>query len=148
METIYHELLTRVEQGEPFVIDFKKRNLKISHKYIIKDGEYGDRNLIIDGTEDVLKTIEYLYTHYKFSLPSERSDKKRKKYFYAYSIEEIPDEKLFTCFETRELARAKLEGYILCSILNNRLQWKSSMGNWFWQSKIDKDLILLKEWIE
>ena len=151
METIYKELLRRVEGGEQFSVDFKNKNLKISGKYLIKNGEYEKERELINYSfpvNNILNSIEYLYTNYKYSIPSERSDNKRKNYFYAYSMEEIPDERFFTSFESREVSRAKLEGFILCSILNGHLFWTSNMGNWFWQSKIDPDLILLKEWIE
>lgn len=148
--TIYSELLERVENGEPFTINLQKRNLKINGKYIIKEGVYDENRMLIADNytpDSVLSIIENLYENYKFSLPSERSDNKKKKYFFAYSIDEIPDEKFFANFESREKSRARLEGFILLSVLNGKFTWNDSMGKWFWQSKIDKDLIILKQWI-
>ena len=50
--------------------------------------------------------------------------------------------------ERRDKAQIELELYILCQILNG-LEWHpETMGRWFWQSKTDKDLILLRQWVE
>jgi hypothetical protein len=63
-------------------------------------------------------------------------------------MEELTDEQLM-CAERREVAQAKLEGFILCMILENKLIWNEHiMGKWFWQSKKDSDLVILKKWIE
>ena len=51
--------------------------------------------------------------------------------------------------ENRELMQAQLEGFILCAILMNHLKWEDLTDEkWFWQSANDKDLIILKQWIE
>ena len=51
--------------------------------------------------------------------------------------------------ENRELMQAKLEGFILCAILMNHLQWEDlTEEKWFYQSHNDKDLIILRSWIE
>ena len=48
----------------------------------------------------------------------------------------------------REKAQFELELYVLCQILNG-LKWESEkMGKWFWQSKMDKDLVILKKWVD
>ena len=97
--------------------------------------------------ELILKTIDVLYDYYKHSLPSERSDKKRRKYFKALSIDELTDEQLLFAGR-REIAQAKLEGFILCMILENRFVWDDiQLGKWFYQSKDDSDLVILKKWI-
>ena len=50
--------------------------------------------------------------------------------------------------EGRDKAQIELELYILCQIING-LKWNPErMGRWFWQSKVDKDLVILKSWIE
>jgi len=152
--TIYEELLLRVENGETFHIDFEKRTMKVGNDYLIKNGEYDtSRNLFNrkgDPTtmELVLGTIDVLYDRYKYSLPSERSDNKRRTYFKALPIEEIPDERLFLA-NRREITKARLEGFILCIALEGSFVWdEKTMGKWFYQSKNDKDLVILRKWIE
>ena len=150
--TIYSELLERVSDGESFSIDFERRTIKIGKQKIIDNGEYDTTRELInnpfDSMDYVLDTIEVLYCNYKYSLPSERSENKRKGYFKAYSIENIPDERLFNA-ERRELAQARLEGFILCMILKGIFKWdEEKLGRWFYQSKNDPDLVILKSWIE
>lgn len=146
--TIYEELIQRVSDGESFHINFEKRTMKVGKDYLILHGEYDlDRmHWPLIEMDDILDIIEDLYDKYKYSLPSERSDSKRRKYFKALSIEEIPDEQLMFA-ETREISQARLEGFILCMILSGKLVWDEfAAGKWFWQSKQDTDLVLLKNW--
>lgn len=150
--TIYSELLERVSNGESFNIDFEKRTMKIGKQKIIDNGEYDTtRNLIVNIDYDldlILNILETLYCNHKYSLPSERSESKRKTYFKAYSMEDIPDERLFNA-ERRELAQARLEGCILCMIITGQLKWdEEKLGKWFWQSKNDSDFVILRSWIE
>lgn len=153
--TIYGELLERVSNGENFYIDLEKRTMKVGNDFLIKDEEYdSSRRLFHYSPENIcpmdiiLEFIEHLYRIYKYSLPSERSDGKRRTYFKALSIEKIPDEELFSATR-REIAKAKLEGFILCMILEDRFVWdEETMGKWFWQSSSDPDLVILRKWIE
>lgn len=146
---IYNELINRVQEGETFYVNFEEKTLKVGKDYLIKNGEYDKESLGWKpvSTNDVLKTIERLYEMYKYSLPSERSNSKRRKYFKALPIDDIPDNKLFNA-ERREVAQAKLEGYILCSILYGNLTWNVDWGAWFWESNNDPDLVILKTWIK
>ena len=99
--------------------------------------------------EDVLRMILQRYRSYKISLPSERSDNKRRKYFKALPMEEITDEQLMVA-ERRECSRAALEGFVLCMIVSGQLVWDEEImnGKWFWQSDIEPDLVLLRSWVE
>ena len=96
--TIYEELVRRVSDGESFYISLEKRQMKIGKEPIVVcNGVYDvTRKLINDDDltdiNAVLRKIEHLYQNYKYSLPSERSDNKRKKYFKALPMEEITDE--------------------------------------------------------
>lgn len=154
---IYEELIQRVSNGETFHIDFEKRTMKIGKQKIIDNGKYDKSRVLIKSlafTEmyGVLTTIEELYKNYKYSLPSERSDNKRKKYFKALLVNELSDEQLMVA-ERREVTQAELEGYILCMILDGQLTWDKFLkedqnANWFWQSKSDPDLVILRSWIE
>ena len=153
---IYIELIERVDNGEPFNIDFEKRNMKVGKEYLIKNGEYDTSREIFDmmhreiySLQVALHIIRMLYDGYKYSLPSERSDSKRRKYFKALSIEEIPDNRLLNA-RRRETMQAALEGFILCAVITNQLKWDDEImgGKWFYQSKTDPDLVILKKWIE
>ena len=146
--TIYAELIERVSNGEAFCIDFEKRTMKIGKRKIIDGGEYDETRGLIDFKGFVFEAIDKLYKNYKHSLPSERSDSKRRKYFKALSVNEISDEQLMVA-ERREVAQAKLEGFILCMILMNIFTWDEfTMGRWFYQSTNDPDLVILRSWIE
>ena len=152
---IYVELVARVDGGETFHIDFEKRSMKVGKEYLIKNGEYDTSRELFDlGHRDIysvqvaLRMIRELYKNYKHSLPSERSDSKRRKYFKALPIDKIPDDKLLIA-ERRETAQARLEGFILCAILTDQFKWdEKNMGKWFYQSENDPDLVVLRNWIE
>jgi hypothetical protein len=151
--SIYYEFIRRVESGETFYIDFEKRTMKVGKDFLIKNGEFDESKNLMDMVvdlhciDDVIKHIEETYQFYKFSLPSERSDSKRKKYFKALSIDELDDEHLM-CAGRREVEQARLEGFILCAILSGKFQWDDSLGKWFCQSKNDPDLVILRNWVE
>ena len=146
--TIYEELIQRVSDGETFRIDFEKRTMKIGKQKVIDNGEYDETRELINFKGFVFQAIDELYKNYKYSLPSERSDSKRKKYFKALPIEKISDEQLMTA-ERREVAQCKLEGFILCMVLKNIFTWDEfTDSKWFYQSENDPDLIILKSWIE
>ena len=60
----------------------------------------------------------------------------------------MTDDRLFIAGR-REVEQARLEGFILCSVLNGTLTWdEPTMGKWFWESKKDPDLVILRKWIE
>ena len=147
--TIYDELIKRVYDGETFRIDFEKRTMKVGKEFLIKNGEYNsERKLICKSERNALDVIDGLYNSYKHSLPSERSDNKRRHYFKTLCMDDLADDDLFIAGR-REIEQAKLEGYILCNILNGTLTWdETKMGKWFYQSKNDPDLVILRKWIE
>ena len=153
--SIYAELINRVSDGESFHINFEKRNMKVGNDYLIKDGEFDESKELIspifkdDCLEDVLRMILQRYRSYKISLPSERSDNKRRKYFKALPMEEITDEQLMVA-ERRETSQAALEGFVLCMIVSGQLVWDENVmnGKWFYQSKSDPDLVILRSWVE
>lgn len=153
--SIYVELIERVSNGETFCVDFEKRNMKVGKEYLIKNGEYDTSRELFGALYDepyslrvVLHMIRELYRNYKHSLPSERSDSKRRKYFKALSVDELTDEQLM-CAQKREETQAALEGFILCSIIAGHLVWDETiMGKWFYQRPSDPDLVLLRSWVE
>lgn len=51
--------------------------------------------------------------------------------------------------ELREVARFELEAYVLFCIALGVFVWdEERMGKWFWQSEEDKDLVILRQWVE
>lgn len=155
--SIYLELLERVSEGETFHIDFIKRNMKVGKDYLIKEGEFDESKMLLDGfgfhefhtLNDILHNIEVLYEKYKYSLPGKRSDNKRRKYFKALPMDELTDEQLMVA-ERREYSQAVLEGFVLCMIVSGQLVWDEQImnGKWFYQSETDPDLVLLRSWVE
>lgn len=143
--------LERVEKGERFHIDFEKRTMKIGQVKLIDNGEYDITQVLYDEKFDdsriILDKVRELYMIYKFSLPSERSDNKRRKYFKALPIDELTDEQLI--YGTRrEVAQYMLEAFILCAIINGDFIWDDEIhGKWFFQDRIEQDLVILKNWI-
>lgn len=143
--TIYEELLLRVKQGKEFSINFEKRNMKVGKRWLIREGDWDKEKILYPVLEgEPLQVIEEYYKEYKYSCPSEKSERKRKLYFKPLSVDELTDEQMVTGIN-REYARAKLEGFVLCMILEGNIPWKE--GAWFWQSKNEPELILLKKWI-
>ena len=149
--SIFLKGLERVENGERFYIDFEQRTMKIGQAKVIDNGEYDTSQALYDerftDSRTLLDKVRELYTAYKFSLPSERSDKKRKKYFKALPIDELTDEQLI--YGTRrEVAQYMLEAFILCAILNGDFVWDDEIhGKWFYQDRLEQDLVILKNWI-
>ena len=150
--TIYEELIKRVEEGESFYINFKNQALKIGKKFLVADGFYDDERTLYTTSElemsEIMAFIETLYENYKYSLPSERSDSKRRQYFKALPVDKLTDAQMATG-ERREVARAKLEGFLLCMIVDGFFVWdEDEIGKWFYQSTRDPDLVILRKWIE
>ena len=149
--SIFLRGLEQVEKGERFYIDFEQRTMKIGQDKIIDNGEYDTSQVLYDEKFDnqrtLLDKVRELYITYKLSLPSERSDKKRRKYFKALPIDELTDEQLI--YGTRrEVAQYMLETFILCAVLNGDFVWDDKIhGKWFYQDKLEQDLVILKNWI-
>ena len=157
--SIYKELLDTVSNGKKFKVDLKEKSLWINKKEIIKKGEIVDEqnkskdlieseDLLDYGWTDKLNDnpwlcIKCLYQKYKYSAPKENSNK--KSYFKALSVDELTDAELASGFD-RDLSDAMLSGYILLSSLKGWLCWEYG-EHWFWQA-IDKDLVVLREWVE
>lgn len=149
--SIFQKGLEQVEKGERFYINFEQRTMKVGQAKVIDNGEYdisqGLYDEKIDSPLTLMDRIRELYIKYKLSLPSERSDKKRKKYFKALLIDELTDEQLIYGMR-REVAQYMLEAFILCAIINGDFMWDDGIhGKWFYKDKIEQDLVILKNWI-
>lgn len=144
--TIFEKAVDAVTYGEKFKVNLEKRNLKIGNKYLIKDGKYD--GVLYNGVGFSISTFEDLYQVYKHSRPSERSENKQRKYFKALKLNELEEDDMLYG-DDRELAQLSLEIYLLCWILSGTFVWdEESMGKWFWQSQNDKDLVILRSWID
>lgn len=148
MSNIYENTVRAVEDGAKFTVDFRSRSLKLNGKYLIEDGRYeGELGILLCSGEEFLANVEELYYRYKHSVPSERSEGKSRRYFTALPERELDDQAMLYG-ERRDKAQIELELYVLCQILNG-LEWvPETMGKWFWQSKADKDLVILRQWVE
>lgn len=144
--TIFEKAVDSVTNGEKFKVNLEKRNLKIGNEYLIKDGKYD--GVLYNGVGFSISTFEDLYQVYKHSRPSERSENKQRKYFKALKLNELEEDDMLYG-DDRELAQLSLELYLLCWILSGTFFWdEESMGKWFWQSQNDKDLVILRSWID
>lgn len=147
MNNIYQEAIKAVENGAKFKIDFPNRILKLNGKFIIHDKYQGELGVPECSDEEFFANVEELYYHYKHSVPSERSESKSHQYFLALSEKKLSNDAMLYG-EHRDKAQIELELYILCRILNG-FKWNTEkMAKWFWQSKVDKDLVILRSWIE
>lgn len=148
MNNIYQEAVQAVADGAKFKVDFQSRSLKLDGKYIIQNGKYeGELGIPGCSEDDFFTNVEELYHCYKHSVPSERSESKSRLYFKALPERELSDDAMMYG-ERRDKAQIKLELYILCQVLNG-FKWNpETMGKWFWQSKVDRDLVILRNWIE
>lgn len=138
------ELVRKVEEGAKFSIDFKKRTLRMNGKNIDPKSVEMPFKEDFDG---LMTNLKIEYNDYKYSVPSERSEKRQRNYFKALPYEELNDDEL--CYGMRrEKARFILEFHILKAIVDGLLTWQDDWGSWFWQSDTDKDFVILREWVE
>lgn len=145
---IYQRAIQAVEGGASFKIDFRSRSLKLNGKPVIQDGKYeGKLGVPYIGEDDFFANVEELYRIYKHSIPSERSESNPRRYFMALPEKSLSDDAMLFG-ERRDKAQIELELYVLCQIING-IKWNpEKMGRWFWQSDADKDLVILRNWIE
>lgn len=145
---IYQRAIQAVQDGASFKINFQSRSLKLNGKLIIQDGKYGgELGVPYCGEGEFLANVKELYRIYKHSVPSERSESKSHRYFMALPEKSLDDDAMLFG-ERRDKAQIELELYVLCQIING-IKWNpEKMGKWFWQSSEDKDLVILRNWIE
>ena len=141
----YEEIIKEVESGAKFAINLEKRTCRVNGKEVSLSWKKLPGRMITNAA--ILYSIEHLYHAYKHSVPSERSESHRKSYFKAMPEKSLTDEDMMYG-ERREVARCKLELNILRHLLWGQLTWENDWGSWFWQSPNDKDLVILRKWIE
>ena len=140
---LYDEIINSVASGSVFNVDLKKKVLQLDKNNVPLD----NINVNISSSEDMLSTIHKLFERYKYSVPSERSEGKRRRYFKALKLSEIEyDDFMFG--EGRDTAQIKLELYVLLSSIYYKNFWEEIFKEqFFYQSDKDKDLIILKDWV-
>lgn len=132
------ELERKIEDGAKFRISFEKRCLYVNGKSVDFEQDMDK--------EFSFEKLENLYRRYKHSLPGER-DQVKKSYFIALDEEDLSDEDVLYG-ERRQIAKFRLEFYVLCAIVSGALTWNEDWGKWFWQSENDKSLVILRQWVE
>ena len=148
MGNIYQETVRAVENRARFKVDFQMRSLKVDVKYVIRNGSYE----VVLGVpqcseEEFFSKVEELYHRYKHSIPSERSESTPRRYFMALPERELSDDDMLYGAR-RDKSQIELELFILCQLLGG-FNWNpEKFGWWFWQSKEDKELIILRQWVE
>lgn len=148
MNDIYQEAIQAVEDGANFKVDFPSRSLTLNGKYLIEDGKYeGELGVALCSKDEFFTNLEERYYCYKHSVPSERSQSKVRLYFTALPEKSLCDDAMLFG-ERRDKAQIELELYLLCQILGGLIWNTETMGKWFWQSQKDKDLVILKSWVE
>ena len=140
---LYDEIINSVSSGSVFNVDLKKKVLQLDKNNI----PLGNISVNISSSEDMLSTIHKLFERYKYSVPSERSEGKRRRYFKALKLSEI-DYDDFMFGEGRDTAQIKLELYVLLSSIYYKNFWEEIFKeHFFYQSDKDRDLIILKDWV-
>lgn len=141
----FAEIISAVEKGAKFSVNFEKRTCRLDGKLI-----YSEDNIpecVSYSITDIMHEIFQRYELYKHSVPSERSEHHRRGYFKALAEKDLSD--LDMIYNSpREVMRCRLELFILFMLLTKQLVWQEDWGKWFYQSPLDKDLVILKEWIE
>lgn len=149
MDNIYQETLQAIADGRSVQVDVRRRRLTVDRHTIIDDGCCAEHlGLPWVTASEALRMIEEAYAAYKHSVP-ERGRRKRRCLFKAEDEEMLSDEQLMW-MDDRRSAQCRLELTLLLLVLNGSLRADSEVfqGKWFWQSERDRDLVILKEWIE
>lgn len=146
---IYETAIEKIKKGAKFKVNLENKCLIINGKIFIENGKYdGELGIEKVSLEQSLAQIESLYKQYQHSVPSERSERKRTKYFQALSEKDLSDDDMrYGAY--RDEAQFRLEYHVLAFVLNGSLVWDETiMGKWFWQSPNCKNLVILKQWVE
>lgn len=125
------EIIKRIECGEPFRVSFENKTCRLNG-FLISDIEF-------ELPDNIEERLLELFRNYKYSVPSAKAD---SKYFFAFDESKLSTKQLAEN-ESRYIARAKLELFVLGLIINQK--W--DFGNkWYWQSKAEPKLVLFSKW--
>lgn len=140
------KIINSVEKNADVLVNFRDKtcHLKIKGKLYPVEVDVIEK----ENMGEVVNRIEKLYEEYYYSTPTEAD--KYETYFKAKSYEEMMDDELCNAMcnhKPRKVAKATLELYILCMLLNGSFEWMWGK-NWFWQSQNNRELVILKKWFE
>ena len=124
------EFMQKVNDGEPYRINFEKREVRLNGFLVDIDFELPD---------NVEEKLLELFRNYKYSVPSRKSD---SKYFFGFDESKLSTKQLAEN-ESRYIARAKLELFVLGLIINQKWDFGDK---WYWQCPSDSKLVLFKKW--
>lgn len=124
------EFIKKVEDGEPYRINFEKREVRLNGFLVDIDFELPD---------NIEEKLLELFRNYMYSVPSAKAD---SKYFFAFDETKLSTKQLAEN-ESRYIARAKLELFVLGLIVKG--EWNFD-NKWYWQSNIEPKLVLFKKW--
>lgn len=140
--SLYSELIQKVAKGSKFNINLVQKTLSIDRSDVTLEGNLIDENDV--GNGNPWEILETLYLSFKRSVPSAHHNGSRP-YFKADNVEELSDDEI-AFNEPRNLAQFALETYVLFASLSGWLKIENEK-HWFWQSDIDKSLVVLREWL-
>lgn len=124
------EFMQKVNDGEPYRINFEKKEVRLNGFLVDIDFEL---------TDNVEEKLLELFRNYKYSVPSRKSD---SKYFFGFDESKLSTKQLAEN-ESRYIARAKLELFVLGLIINQKWDFGDK---WYWQCPSDSKLVLFKKW--
>ena len=124
------EFIKKVEDGEPYRINFEKKEVRLNGFLVDIDFELPD---------NIEEKLLELFRNYKYSVPSRKSD---SKYFFGFDESKLSTKQLAEN-ESRYIARAKLELFVLGLIINQKWDFGDK---WYWQCPSDSKLVLFKKW--
>lgn len=142
--TVYEELVLASQEGKKVRVDFLTKTAWINGKKVVDNGVYKDELGV--SLNNVKETTEQLFNNFFFSYPSEKG-RNSHSYFIACEFEKLTNEQL-SKNEDRVIAKTRLEAYILGLLLLKCpfSVFDTNEKHWFWQSQINKNLILQRSW--
>lgn len=142
----YDEIINAVENGAKFTINFQKRTCRMNGKIVMSEEDKPKDTPYLTHAV-VLFAIEQRLWHTNILCRLSVLNPIAATTFKALPEKELSDEDMMYG-ERREVARCKLELYILIQLLRGNLAWENRWGRWFWKSENDRDLIILRDWVE
>lgn len=136
----HKEIVSRVQGGARFRIDFKRRTVTLDGRKVKYEAE-----LPVFTNHSAMELCEMYYRDYKHSRPTERSMQRRRPYFRALPLGELSDNDM-NFGMSRDVAQCSLELVVLALILNGSFLNEAHMG-WFWTGE-DKDFVMRRSWCE
>ncbi|MBQ0160344.1 MAG: hypothetical protein KBT28_06940 [Bacteroidales bacterium] len=145
MHPFYDKMLQRIQtENVRFSISFERRRLTIDGKIVpIPTDEFLDWSI-----DEIIDELKYLFAGYHRSVPSERTEHKRRTYFYALPLSQLSDDDIETGL-LREQAQFAIELFFLLNIANGKFTdfpFRDDQA-FFWQPIPNHPLIVMRSWL-